>query len=129
MSTLRIAQRLASHFLSETSAFALDFYQRKCDDFSIGSQCIPPDSRPRRFEPFPSGHKAKGTTSPWPAAEPIPESRFTRIGGELYRLRNRAVPCIRPREAASESLATAIDGGYQVELLKELATQAGICGQ
>ena len=32
-------------------------------------------------------------------------------------------------EAASESLATAIDGGYLVELLKELATQAGICGQ
>jgi len=53
-----------------------------------------------------------------PAAEPIPESRFTRIGGELYRLRNRAVPCIRPREAASESLATAIDGGYQVEQLE-----------
>ena len=50
--------------------------------------------------------------------EPIPESRFTRIGGELYRLRNRAVPCIRPREAASESLATAIDGGYQVEQLE-----------
>ena len=80
-----------------------------------------PDSRPRRFQPFPTGNKATGTTSPWPAAEPIPEGRFTRIGGELYRLRKRAVPCIRPREAASESLATAIDGGYQVELLGKLA--------
>lgn len=28
------------------------------------------------------------------------------------------VPCIREGEAASESLATAIDGGYQVEQLE-----------
>ena len=53
--------------------------------------------------------------------EPIPESRFTRTFHELYRLQKRAVPCIREGEAASESLATAIDGGYQVELLGKLA--------
>ena len=92
-----------------------------CVEYAHRLPVHPPDSRPRRFQPFPTGNKATGTTSPWPAAEPIPESRFTRIGGELYRLRNRAVPCIRPREAASESLATAIDGGYQVEPLEKLA--------
>ena len=31
------------------------------------------------------------------------------------------MPCIREGEAASESLATAIDGGYLVELLGKLA--------
>lgn len=41
-----------------------------------------------------------------PAAEPIPESRFTRTFHELHRLQNKAVPCIREGEAASESLAT-----------------------
>ena len=55
---------------------------------------------------------------PPPAAEPIPESRFTRTFHELHRLQNKAVPCIREGEAASESLATAIDGGYQVEQLE-----------
>ena len=93
--------------MSETSAFALDFYQRKCDDFSIGSQCIQPDSRPRRFELCPSGHKAKGTTSPRPAAEPIPASRFTRNGDELHRQApDWPVPCIRPRRRLSSSEVT-----------------------
>ena len=58
---------------------------------------------------------------PHPAAEPIPESRFTRTFHELYRPQIRVAPCIREGEAASESLATAIDGGYQVELLGKLA--------
>jgi len=71
--------------LSETSAFALDFYQRKCDDFSIGSQCITPDSRPRRFQPFPTGNKATGTTSPG-LLEADTRKPLLRNGDELLRL-------------------------------------------
>jgi hypothetical protein len=45
-------------------------------------------------------------------------SRFTRSHIELYRQQKSVVPCIREGEAASESLATAIDGGYLVEQLE-----------
>ena len=116
---LRIAQRLASHFLSETSAFALDFYQRKCDDFSIGSSSASPSTPSHGgSQPFPD--RTQGRRTEWRRPAARADTRKP-----LHAQPYRAVPPTEERcavhkvgEAASESLATAIDGGYQVEQLE-----------